>query len=207
MGVRSHRVRAVIWDIGNVLVRWDPRHLYEPHFDDKDELEYFLTHIVSPAWNLEQDRGRTFAEAVAMLSKEHPHYADLIELFDSQWINTLGGEIEGCVELVHELRGRGVPLFAITNFSAEKWRVFCAAYDFTRHLEDVVVSGEEGLLKPDPRIFKLALERFALAPEQAVFIDDRAENVEAARAHGIVSHHFTDPAPLRRALAGYGLLG
>lgn len=198
--------RAVIFDVGNVLVRWDPRNLYRKHFSNPDELEFFLREIATPAWNLEQDRGRSFADAVALLTRDHPEYAPLIELYDSHWVETLGGAIDGTVEVLEALHAKGTPLYAITNFSAEKWPIFREKYPFTRHFLDVVVSGQEGLIKPDRQIYEMALSRFELAANEAFFIDDSLANVEGARAVGIRSHHFTGPDELRADLSEHGLL-
>jgi len=199
-------ISAVIFDVGNVLVHWDPRNLYRQHFDDNDELEYFLSEVATPAWNLEQDRGRRFVDAVAELTIEHPHYASLIELYDSRWPETLGGAINGSVQILEALVEAGVPLFAITNFSAEKWPVFEEKYPFTEHFQEVVISGREKLLKPDPRIYQVALERFGLGADEAFFTDDSLANVEGARALGIRSHHFRAAAPLAAELQALGLL-
>jgi FMN phosphatase YigB (HAD superfamily) len=197
---------TVIFDIGNVLVQWDPRNLYRQHFEDKEEMEYFLRDVTSPKWNLEQDRGRSFAEATALASVEFPHYADKIKLFDSNWLEMIGGEISGSVAILKQLCAEGVPVFAITNFSAEKWPIFCDQYDFTKLFQGVVVSGAEGLVKPDPAIYRLSFHRFAVAPQDCIFIDDRLENVEAARELGTAGHHFTDASFLETDLKTRGFL-
>lgn len=197
---------AVVFDIGNVFVQWDPRRLYRRHFEDEKALETFLRTVTTPAWNLEQDRGRSFAQAVDELSQQFPHYEDLIRLFDSHWIETLGDEIAGTVKVLDHLVKSGVPVFAITNFSAEKWPVFCERHQFTQHFHGVIVSGEERIVKPDPRIYELAIERFGLQPDRSIFIDDSKENVTGAQHLGLKGHHFTDAPALAADLKKYGLL-
>ncbi|MBV1900613.1 MAG: HAD family phosphatase [Kordiimonadaceae bacterium] len=200
------KLTAVVFDIGNVLVNWNPRWLYEKRIADKEKLEYFLKEVLKPEWNLEQDRGRPFAEGVALLSEEFPDYADMIALFDSHWLETLSGVIAGSAGILNQLVAGGVPVFGLTNFSAEKWPLFCADYDFTTQFDDVLVSGEEGLVKPDPEIYKLAMNRFGLVPENTIFIDDKPDNVAAAEQLGIVGHHFTDAPQLYAVLQKHGLL-
>jgi len=197
---------VVIFDIGNVLVRWDPRNLYRQHFENMEEMEAFLREVATPAWNLEQDRGRSFHEAVTLLSQAYPQHEKLIKLFDTNWLEMLAGEISGSVDILRQLKADGVPLFAITNFSAEKWPIFCREYDFTRLFQGVIVSGEERLVKPDPAIFELTFSRFGLAPQDCIFIDDILENTLVSQSLGMRSHHFTDASLLASDLMSRGLL-
>jgi len=197
---------AVVFDIGNVFVHWDPRHLYRQHFDNIDEMEKFLCEVTSPAWNLEQDRGRSFADAVELLSDDFPHYSDLIRLFDSHWTQTLGDEISGTVDILDTLIEADMPVYAITNFSAEKWPIFCERHDFTKKFLDVIVSGEEKIVKPDPRIYTLAIDQFSLSPEASIFIDDSLDNVQAARSTGMLGHHFKNAPDLANDLKNKGFL-
>ncbi|MBL4639040.1 MAG: HAD family phosphatase [Kordiimonadaceae bacterium] len=200
------KLTAVLFDIGNVLVKWDPRLLYASEIPDESELVYFLKEVIKPEWNLEQDRGRSFEEGVKLLSGQFPDYADLIAMFDKRWIETLGGPIEGSADILNQLVAAGVPAFGLTNFSAEKWPIFCEAYDFTEKFDAVLVSGKEGLVKPDPAIYQLALSRFGLVAENTIFIDDKIENVDAAKAMGFVGHHFTDAPTLYAEMQAHGLL-
>lgn len=199
-------ISTVIFDIGNVLVRWDPRNLYRQHFENTEEMEGFLREVTTPAWNLEQDRGRSFQEAVALLSQAHPQHENMIKLFDTNWLEMLAGEISGSVNILKQLKADGVPVFAITNFSAEKWRDFCRGYDFPRLFQGVIVSGEEGLVKPDPAIFELAFSRFGLVPQNCIFIDDILENIVVSQSLGMVGHHFKDAETLARDLQARQLL-
>jgi 2-haloacid dehalogenase len=199
-------ITTVIWDIGNVLVRWDPRNLYRNHFSDEDEMEFFLANVTTAEWNLAQDEGRSFAEAVEILSAKFPHYADLIKLYDTNWPETLSGEILESVDMLKAMDARGTVLYALTNFSAEKWPVFKELYEFPRYFKGAIVSGEVGLIKPDPAIYQLTIDRFSLRPEQTLFIDDRPENIVAAEHKKMRGHHFTDPASLETKLKELSLL-
>lgn len=194
------RPTAVLFDIGNVFVEWDPRLLYQQLIDDPDELEYFLSDVVTLEWHTEHDRGRPFARGAEILSQRFPEYQDLITAFDKRWSETIGPVMQGTVDVMTKLLEQGIKVYGLTNFSAEKWPEFCRNYDFTDHFEGVVVSGEEKLVKPDPRIFQIAISRFKLDPELTVYVDDRLENVLAAEQLDMIGHHFTDSASLKRSL-------
>jgi 2-haloacid dehalogenase len=158
-------------------------------------------------WNAEQDRGRPFAEGVAELVERHPAHADAITAYHERWPEMLGGAIDGSVELLAELRAGGVPVYALTNWSAETFGIARDRYEFLDWFEGVVVSGEERMIKPDPAIFQLLLDRFGLDPEATVFVDDSEANVTAARQLGLDAVLFTGPRQLRRDLAGRRALG
>ena len=196
----------VIFDIGNVLLRWDPRFLYRKIFADEAEMEWFLAHVCNSEWNLEQDRGRSFAEAVRDLTIRHPEHAEAIAAYDSRWPETLPHAIEDSVAILEDLRERGTALYAITNFNGDKFRETCARFSFLGHFRDVVVSGDEGLVKPDPAIYRLLMERNGLAASQCLFIDDSEANVRGARACGMEAHHFRSASGLRRELEARSLL-
>ncbi|HEV2302383.1 MAG TPA: HAD family phosphatase [Stellaceae bacterium] len=197
---------AVLFDLGGVLIDWNPRHLYRRIFAEEAAMERFLATVCTQAWNEEQDLGRPFAEGVRLLCAHHPEHADAIRAYDASWEEMVKGAIADSVLCLEELRRCGVPFFALTNWSAEKFPLALARFPFLAWFEGVLVSGEAGLKKPDPRIFRLAVDRFSLDPAATLFIDDVAANVEAAAALGFLTHHFTDPAALRRALVGCGLL-
>jgi 2-haloacid dehalogenase len=201
------RPAAVIFDVGEVLYHWDPRVLYERLVDDDQALDAFLCDVVTPEWHFQHDAGRPFADTSAELIARHPGHADLIRLWGARFIDSIGPAVDGMAQLVADLAARGVPLFALTNFSAEFWPGFRAreAAMFAP-FRDVLVSGEEGVVKPDPAIYRLALARFGLAAGEALFVDDRADNVMAAQALGLHGHLFTDSVTLRRALYGFGLI-
>ena len=199
------RPAAVVFDLGGVLIDWDPRHLYRRLIPDEAEMERFLRDVVSAEWNLEHDRGRSFAEGVALLTRKHPEQADLIAAFHERWPEMLGGAIEGTVEILAELRTSGVRLLALTNWSAETWPIGRARFPFLAWFEAVIVSGAEQLVKPDPGIFRILVDRHGLDPATTVFIDDLPRNVEAAAALGFRAVRFTTPAVLRGDLAAEGL--
>jgi 2-haloacid dehalogenase len=199
-------VKAVVFDLGGVLIDWDPRYLYRKLLADEAAVEEFLATVCTPEWNAEQDRGRPFAEGVAELVERHPVHAAAIAAYHERWPEMLGGEIPGTVELLAELRAAGVPLFALTNWSAETFVFARERFEFLGWFDGVVVSGEERLVKPDPRLFRRLLDRFGLAPEATFFVDDSPANVAAARRLGMDAVRFTDPGELRRDLIGRGLL-
>ena len=198
--------RAVVFDVGHVLYDWDIRYLYRKLIADRARLEWFVTHVVTPAWHFQHDAGRPVADTSAELAARYPAEADLIAAYGPRWLETLGDPIPGMIELVAELDAAGVPLYAITNFSAEFWAMFRPTAPVFDRFRDIVVSGEERLTKPDKAIYALALRRFGLAAGEGLFVDDRAENVTAASASGFVGHDFTGAERLRSALTSHGLL-
>lgn len=198
--------KSVLFDIGNVFVEWDPRLLYSQLIHDQAELDRFLSDVVTLEWHTEHDRGRPFAEGVRILSDRFPEYADLIQAFDERWNDTIGPVFAGTVDVLERLSEQGMPCYGLTNFSAEKWPLFCREYAFTDLFGGVVVSGAEGLVKPDPRIYQLAIDRFGLEPEQTVYIDDRLDNVLAAEQIGMIGHHFTGADKLAADLCRRGFL-
>jgi 2-haloacid dehalogenase len=196
---------VVVFDIGNVLLDWDPRHLYRKVFDDPGRMERFLAEVCTPAWNLEQDRGRLFRDAVAELVAAHPDLAAEIRAFDERWLETVSGPVPGSVELLGDLQGAGVPTYAITNFSAEKFADARRVWPFLQSFIDVVVSGDHRVVKPDPAIYRLLLDGHGLAAQACVFIDDSEKNVAGARAVGMHALHFTGAERLRADLRALGL--
>jgi 2-haloacid dehalogenase len=198
---------VVIFDLGGVLIDWNPRYLYRKLFNGDDAaMEHFLATVCTPAWNERQDAGRSFAEAARELVLRHPDKVELIEAFSRRFGEMIPGAIDGSVEIAAELKHRGVPLYAITNWSAETFPPQRERFEFLSWFEDIVVSGREGIIKPDPRIFRILLERNRLAPDSAVFIDDVAKNAAAAAALGIHPIHFRSAGQLRRELEALELL-
>jgi len=198
---------AVIFDVGNVLYDWDPRILYERLIEDDRALDAFLRDVVTRKWHFQHDAGRDFADTSAELIARYPEHATLIARWGSHFIDSIGPVLPGMARIVDELDAAGVPLFAITNFSHEFWPPFRAreAAMFDR-FRDVVVSGDEKLVKPDAAIYRLALKRFGLEAARTVFIDDNAANVAGAEAVGLVAVRFTEAAALRARLVELGLL-
>jgi 2-haloacid dehalogenase len=199
-------VDTVVFDVGNVLIRWDPRFLYRQLFAEEAAMERFLAEICTEAWNLEQDRGRDWPEATAELVARHPDQADLIRAYSDRWHDMVPGEVEGTVALLEALRDRGVPLYAITNFSRAKFAEAQARFPVLRGFRDVVVSAHERLLKPDPAIYRVLLDRNGLEAGRCLFIDDSEKNVRGAEAVGMRAHHFRDAEGLRAELVALGLL-
>lgn len=200
-------VRAAIFDIGNVLFTWHPRFLYERLIGDDQALAAFLDEVLTLEWHFQHDEGRAFAETSAELTARHPEHAELIAAWGPRFNESVGGPVPGMHDLVAELDSAGVPLYAITNFSHEFFPPFRQEWpDLFDRFRDIVVSGEEKLLKPDAAIYRLALARFGLEPHEAVFIDDNAANVAGAEAVGIRSVLFKDAPGLRAELAAAGLL-
>ena len=197
---------SVVFDVGGVLYDWHPRHLYQKLIDNPDRLEWFLANVVTLEWHFQHDEGRPCAETTAELIERFPEYRDLIAVYDERWLETVPGPIPGMIELAGELAAAGVPLYAITNFSHEFWPRFKATAPVFAPFRDIVVSGDERLVKPDPRIFELAMRRFGIASGEALFIDDRADNVAAAEAAGFVGHVFDGVGRLRLRLTDFGLL-
>jgi 2-haloacid dehalogenase len=197
---------AVVFDLGGVLIDWNPRYLYRKLFDDEAAMETFLADVVSPEWNGQQDSGRTWAEAVEVLSREHPEQRGLIAAYWHRWQETLGDAIAPTVAILEELRETGIRLYALSNWSAETFPVARPRYPFLDWFDGIVISGEEKVAKPDPEIFHHLLDRYGLDPATTVFIDDSEANVRAATAEGITSIRFVDAATLRNDLRRFGLL-
>ncbi|MEW4468828.1 HAD family phosphatase [Parasphingorhabdus sp. JC815] len=200
-------IDTVIFDIGNVISRWDIRFLYEKLIDDAQELDWFLENVITPEWHFQHDAGRAFADTSKELIAEFPDYADLIRVFHPRFNETNPGEIDGVPALIERLHDANIALFAISNFSAEFWPNFRVDKPVFDYFSDIVISGEEKLAKPDPAIYRLALERFDVAAGQCLFIDDRLDNIEAGEKLGIKGHHFQDAQALERELVALGLLG
>ena len=197
---------AVIFDVGRVLYDWNPRFLYERLIPDGEALDAFLRDVLTTEWHFQHDAGRPFAETSEELTARFPQYADLIGHWGPRFNESVGPAMPGMVRLVEDLDEAGVPLYAITNFSAEFWPPFRAreATVFDR-FRDIVVSGDERLVKPDPAIYRLALDRFGLAADDAVFVDDVAANVAGAAAVGIHAILFEGEPALRATLRQLGL--
>ncbi len=200
-------VRAVIFDVGNVLFSWHPRFLYERLIPPGEALDAFLRDVVTVDWHFQHDAGRPFAETSQELTARFPDHADLIAAWGPRFNDSVGGPIAGMAALVEDLDDAGISLYAITNFSGEFWPAFRSDHAtlFDR-FRDVVVSGDERLVKPDPAIYRLALKRFGLSAQHAAFVDDNAANVAAAGALGIHAILFTDADALRDELRAIGVL-
>jgi 2-haloacid dehalogenase len=205
-GPETRRIDAVIFDLGGVLVDWDPRHLYRSLFARESEMEQFLSEICTPAWHNRLDAGRPMDEAVTELADQHPGQASLIRAYRDRWSEMFEGEIQGTVRLLKRLYRSNIPLYALSNFPAEKFEDFRQQFDFVSCFQGIVLSGTEQLTKPDPRIYACAVNRFDLDAGRTLFIDDRIENVESARTFGLRTHHFRGADRLEDCLRTEGLL-
>lgn len=197
---------VVVFDLGGVLIDWNPRYLYRKLFADEAEMEYFLANVCTTQWNLQQDAGRTFAEACGALKHEHPDKADMIDAWFERFDEMMAGPIVGTVDILAELREREVPLYALSNWSAETFIFAQRRFEFLQWFRAIFLSAEVRLVKPDLRIFKHFCEKFALRPEQIIYIDDLQHNVEAAHTIGMHAIRFSDPTSLRQELVQLGLL-
>ena len=198
--------RCVIFDVGKVLFQWDLRHLFTKLIADPDELEWFVTNVVTPEWHFQHDAGRPLADMVPELKAQFPAHGVLIDAYAARFNETTPGPVPGSLELVERLDAAGVPLFAITNFGHEFWEMFRPTQPVFDRFQDIIVSGTERLVKPDPAIFRLAIDRFGIDPKGALFVDDVAVNVAGAEAVGIAGHHFQDAKVLERALIDRSLM-
>ena len=200
------KIDTVVFDLGGVLVDWNPRSLYRKLLSTEEQVEWFLAHVCTMDWNERQDEGRTIAEAETELLQRFPEYTDQIRAFYGRFPEMFGGAIEETVAVLEELHQRGTPLFALTNWSAEKFPWARQAFPFFGRFRQIVVSGEVGLKKPDPRIFELLIERTKVQPHRTLYIDDRLDNTETARSLGFSTHHFQSPPALKEHLLTLGFL-
>jgi 2-haloacid dehalogenase len=200
-------IDAVIFDLGGVLIDWNPRYLYRKIFTDNEErMEYFLTHVANHQWNEQQDAGRLFSEAVLELSARHPEFKNEILAYHHRWDEMLKGPIHETVQVLKELKESGVALYALTNWSAETFPVAQKRFEFLSWFKDVGLSGAEKMKKPDPRFYQLLLKRNSLKPERCLFIDDVQVNVEGAQAVGLQSVQFQSAQKLRLDLVARKIL-
>lgn len=198
--------QSVIFDVGRVLFDWDLRHLFAKLIDDAGELEWFVTNVVTPEWHFQHDAGRPLADMLPELKTQFPDHAPLIDAYAARFNETIPGPVPGSLELVERLDAAGVPLFAITNFGHEFWEGFRPTQPVFDRFQDIVVSGTEKMMKPDPAIYALAIERFGIDPAGALFIDDVAANVAGAESVGIAGHLFKGAAMLETDLIRRGYL-
>lgn len=199
-------IKAVVFDLGAVLIDWNPRYVYRDYFADEAALEKFMSEIITPEWNHQMDLGRPFAECIAELAVKYPDYAGPIGVYRSAWADMLGGPIHESVDILMYLKARGVPLYALSNWSAETFPEAIKLFPFLRLFDGRIISGEVKLAKPDPAIYKLLLDTYHLNPRETLFIDDKKENVQAAWDLGINAVQFLSPYQLEQDLIGYGLI-
>lgn len=198
-------IKTVVFDIGGVLIDWNPRHLYRKIFSSEEEMEWFLSEICTYEWNVQQDGGKLFSEATAELSARFPEYSDKIALYYGRWEEMLGGELKDTVKIFNELKSAGIPLYALTNWSHEAFPVAFERYGFMKQFDGIVVSGYEKLLKPDHAIYRVLMNRYNVNPAESVYIDDNKANADAAAEIGFHAIHFQSSDHLRRELRSLGL--
>jgi 2-haloacid dehalogenase len=199
-------IKALLFDFGNVLVKWDVHRIYDAYFPAPADVDAFLEEVHFYEWNSHMDRGLSFAEGVAQASAEFPQYARLFRLFDDQWLETVREPIEGSIAIARRLKGAGHPLYLLSNISKEKFPQARREHNFLSMFEDCILSSELGVIKPEPAIFEQTLQRIHQRTEDVIFIDDAQANVEAASRLGIASICFETPEQLERKLKKINVL-
>ncbi len=198
--------KTVIFDVGRVLFEWDLRHLFAKLIADPAELDWFLTHVITPEWHFQHDAGRDLDAMLAERIAEYPDHAALITAYRMRFNETIPGPVPGTHDLVRDLHAAGVPLYIISNFGDEFWEQFAPTQPIFDLFQGIIISGNEKLMKPDPAIFELTLNRFALNASDCLFIDDVPANVAGAESVGIAGHLFRDALALREWLIDQGAL-
>jgi 2-haloacid dehalogenase len=197
----STKIKAIIFDLGNVLIDWNPAYVFDPMFDDEEKKRHFFQYICTSEWNEEQDAGRPIREATEELVAKHPEWKEYIEAFYGKWTGMLGGPIHETVEIFREIKEKDLyKLYALTNWSAELFPIALERYEFLHWFDGRVVSGEEKMRKPFPQFYQVLLDRYNLKPEETLFIDDNLRNIKSAEELGIVSIHYHSPQQLRKEL-------
>lgn len=206
MPTEKYDVNTVVFDLGGVLVDWNPRHLFRKLFDgDEAAMEAFLSEVCNSAWNEKQDRGRSWSQAIDEAITQYPAHAHHIRAYRERWDEMLSGALEETVEILNDLHHSGVRLLALTNWSAETFHIAEQRFGFLEKFEGILVSGREGMMKPEPEIFQLLIHRYDLAPSRTLFIDDVQANVDAAVEQGLLALQFTSALQLRNDLRKIGL--
>jgi 2-haloacid dehalogenase len=207
MKIVQNHPSAIVFDFGGVLFDWNPRYLYRQYFaDDEKAMECFLDEIQFDEWNRKQDTGRPFDEAVNELSCQFPQYAGLIDAFNTRWEETLAGIIPQSVAILERIYQAGYPLYALSNWSEEKFRIVRQRYDFLNRFDEIVISGNVGFAKPDPEIFHYFLKKIHRGSQECLFIDDAGMNIEVANDLGFQTLHFQSPEKLALDLSAAGIL-
>jgi 2-haloacid dehalogenase len=202
----NQKITAIIFDFGNVLLEWNPRHVYRRYFDNEESMERFLQEVNFMEWNARQDQGRPFAEGVAELSKQFPHYSDLIQAYHDHWKDSIGSYFRDTVDLMKRLKMAGYRLYGLSNWSAETFPYVREKYDFLHLLDDFVISGEVGQVKPNPEIFHIMLAKIGKPAQECLFIDDSRANIEQAQKLGFVTILFESADQLEQELKDLNLL-
>lgn len=200
-------IKNIIFDFGGVLMDWNPRYFFKDYFNDDEKMEFFLKNVAVDDWNAEQDRGRTLKEGTEILIEKYPDWEKEVRAYYDNWTTMLRSDIPKNVEVLRKLADTDYELFGLTNWSHETFPYALANYDFFELFKGkIVVSGEENLIKPDPKIWELLLERYSIKAEESVFIDDNAKNIEAAKTLGFITVHVTEETDLQTELEKHGVL-
>ena len=200
-------INTVIFDLGGVLIDWNPRYVYRTIFKTEEEIDWFFENVATHDWNENQDAGYPIAKATEELIAQHPEWEKEIKAYYGRWEEMLGGPIHGTVEIFKEIKKiQGLRTYALTNWSAETFHIALARYDFLHWFDGRLVSGEEGTRKPFPEFYQKLLDKFSIDPSQAVFIDDNLRNIKAAEELGIKGIHFHDPGQLKEELMDLGMI-
>jgi 2-haloacid dehalogenase len=199
-------IKAIIFDFGGVLLDWDPRYLYKHYFSGDEAMESFLAEINFFDWNARQDKGRTFATGIAELSALFPHYNNLIQTYYDRWEDSISGPISGTVEILQKLKQQGYPLYGLSNWSSETFPRATQKYPFFQLFDNIILSGDVKLLKPDPAIFNLLLNKIGFSAPECLLIDDSQPNIDTAKELGFVTIHFISSEQLRTELQSLNLL-
>ena len=205
--MKKSTIKAIIFDYGNVLIEWNPRYVYQDHFpNDPEGMENFLEEVDFMGWNAHQDRGRTFKEGVADLSAQFPQHAHLIQAYHDNWKDSIGKSFTDTVEIMKELKQKGYPLYGLSNWSAETFPYAREKFDFFELLDDMVISGHVGYVKPEPEIYQLILEKIKRPAQECLFVDDSLPNIQQADKMGFETIHFRSPEQLADRLRELNIL-
>lgn len=201
------KIEAIIFDLGGVLIDWNPAYVFDTIFENEEKKKYFFEHICTSEWNEEQDAGRSIQEATEMLVAKFPDWKEYIEAYYGRWTEMLGGPIHDTVEIFKELKESGrYKLYALTNWSGELFPIALELYEFLHWFDGRVVSGDEKMRKPFPEFYQLTLDRFNLTPQNTLFIDDNLRNIKAAEAMHIQCIQFKNAHQLKQSLVDKGIL-
>lgn len=201
----KNQKQTIIFDLGGVLIDWDPRYLYKQIFPDQEEMDFFLKAVCSPEWNAQMDGEKSFSDGIEELIPLHPEYANQIRAYFSRWEEMIGGVFSDTVQVLAELKDAGYPLAALSNWSSETFPIVNAKYEFLDWFEPLILSGHVGLVKPDPQIFNLLLCSVDRDPQECIYIDDMKENIQAASGVGFSTILFSSSEQLRQDLISLGI--
>jgi 2-haloacid dehalogenase len=202
----SGKIETVIFDLGGVLIDWNPRYLYRKILKDEDQVTWFLENICTSEWNDQQDAGRSFDEAIRELIAKHPEWEEAITAWGSRWQETISGPIEGTVNILKKIKtDPTIKLYALTNWSAETFPWALDNFEFLHWFEGIAVSGVEKTRKPHPEFYHILLDRYQINPSTALFIDDNIKNIKGAQAVGLNTIHFENPQTLQNTLTRLGV--